>query len=231
MKVTDTSVPCVIVTGDHQGGAGEPAPLPGASVHYNWKHAGCDYAAPAAKPRHSSDRQFRPGQRSNPCKEHDTRVVVVVVVVVVVKQRWMHVVAAALQREADPSAFDVCGTANVCVCACVCVLAWMWARRVMKRVLCNLKICVAWCVKCVCVYFFVPGLPHTQVLESAVVMWTKQIKGILKQDPETALKEGHPGPEVELEFWRAKAENLNSLHVQVKLEEYVSGGGCIRSEE
>lgn len=56
------------------------------------------------------------------------------------------------------------------------------------------------------------------VLESAVVMWTKQIKGILKQDPETALKSGHPGPEVELEFWRNKAENLNSLHVQLSGE-------------
>jgi dynein heavy chain len=31
------------------------------------------------------------------------------------------------------------------------------------------------------------------VLESAIVMWTKQIKCILKQDPETALKNGHPG--------------------------------------
>ena len=45
-----------------------------------------------------------------------------------------------------------------------------------------------------------------------------QIKGILKQDPETALKSGHPGPEVELEFWRNKAENLNSLHVQLSGE-------------
>ena len=56
------------------------------------------------------------------------------------------------------------------------------------------------------------------VLESAVVMWTKQIKSILKQDPETALKNGHPGPEVELEFWRNKAENLNSLHQQLSGE-------------
>lgn len=31
------------------------------------------------------------------------------------------------------------------------------------------------------------------VLESAVVMWTRQIKNILKMDPETALKSGNPG--------------------------------------
>ena len=53
------------------------------------------------------------------------------------------------------------------------------------------------------------------VLESAVVMWTRQIKNILKMDPETALKSGNPGPDVELEFWKNKAENLNSLHQQV----------------
>eukprot|EP00960_Hanusia_phi_P039486 753915-Hanusia_phi.AAC.17 len=53
------------------------------------------------------------------------------------------------------------------------------------------------------------------VLESAVVMWTKQIKNILKMDPESALKQGNPGPEVELEFWKNKAENLNSLHNQL----------------
>jgi dynein heavy chain len=56
------------------------------------------------------------------------------------------------------------------------------------------------------------------LLESAVVMWTKQIKGILKQDPETALKNGHPGPEVEMEFWDNKADNLNSLHTQLSGE-------------
>ena len=43
-------------------------------------------------------------------------------------------------------------------------------------------------------------------------------RGILKQDPETALKNGHPGPEVELEFWDAKADNLNSLHTQLSGE-------------
>ena len=54
------------------------------------------------------------------------------------------------------------------------------------------------------------------VLESAVVTWTRQIKNVLKTDPETALKEGlNPGPLAELEFWAEKAANLNSIHDQL----------------
>eukprot|EP00976_Prorocentrum_cordatum_P108790 1194909-Prorocentrum_minimum.AAC.10 len=37
------------------------------------------------------------------------------------------------------------------------------------------------------------------VLESAVVTWTRQIKNVLKTDPEAALRDGkHPGPLVEV---------------------------------
>ena len=55
------------------------------------------------------------------------------------------------------------------------------------------------------------------VLESAVVTWTKQIKGVLKTDPETVLKDGkHPGPLAELEFWSNKAANLNAIHEQLQ---------------
>jgi dynein heavy chain len=44
------------------------------------------------------------------------------------------------------------------------------------------------------------------VLESAIVTWTRQIKGVLKTDPEAALKDGlNPGPLTELEFWEDKA--------------------------
>ena len=32
----------------------------------------------------------------------------------------------------------------------------------------------------------------------------RQIKHVLKMDPETALKSGNPGPEVELAFWKSK---------------------------
>ncbi|KAH8062602.1 dynein light chain binding protein [Aureococcus anophagefferens] len=56
-------------------------------------------------------------------------------------------------------------------------------------------------------------------LESSIITWTKQIKAVLKQDPETALvTEGrpHPGPVAELDFWTAKARNLNSIFDQLQ---------------
>mmetsp|Transcript_25005 Transcript_25005/g.85566 ORF Transcript_25005/g.85566 Transcript_25005/m.85566 type:complete len:4525 (+) Transcript_25005:136-13710(+) len=54
------------------------------------------------------------------------------------------------------------------------------------------------------------------VLETAVTTWTKQIKGVLKQDADQALKDGdNPGPLVELEFWTSKANNLNAIHEQL----------------
>jgi dynein heavy chain len=53
-------------------------------------------------------------------------------------------------------------------------------------------------------------------LESAVVTWTRQIKNVLKTDPENLLKAGeHPGPLAQIKFWEAKAANLNSIHDQV----------------
>ena len=56
-------------------------------------------------------------------------------------------------------------------------------------------------------------------LESAVVTWTRQIKQVLKMDPEHLLKdESNPGPLVELEFWENKAANLNSIHEQLSGE-------------
>ncbi|GBG89558.1 hypothetical protein CBR_g49347 [Chara braunii] len=57
------------------------------------------------------------------------------------------------------------------------------------------------------------------VLESAIVTWTRQIKNVLKTDPETILKEGsNPGPLAELEFWQEKAANLNSIYEQLSGE-------------
>jgi dynein heavy chain len=50
------------------------------------------------------------------------------------------------------------------------------------------------------------------ILESAIVQWSKQIKHVLKQDPENALKNGNnPSPMEELNFWKNKSENLNSI--------------------
>ncbi|CEL96675.1 unnamed protein product [Vitrella brassicaformis CCMP3155] len=60
---------------------------------------------------------------------------------------------------------------------------------------------------------------RVHILEGAVVMWTKQIRYVLKQDPETPLKQGlNPEPIVEIRFWRAKAANLNSIHQQLETE-------------
>ena len=53
--------------------------------------------------------------------------------------------------------------------------------------------------------------------ESAIVTWTKQIKGVLKADPDVFLKAPHsnPGPLTELNFWVERAANLNSVHEQL----------------
>ena len=55
------------------------------------------------------------------------------------------------------------------------------------------------------------------LLESAVITWTKQIKYILKQDPEALLKRGsNPTPDVEIDFWKHKSTNLNSIFDQLQ---------------
>jgi len=57
------------------------------------------------------------------------------------------------------------------------------------------------------------------LLEGAVVTWTKQIKRVLKMDPEAPLKRGeHPSPDVELDFWRTKASALNTVFRQLNSE-------------
>lgn len=54
------------------------------------------------------------------------------------------------------------------------------------------------------------------ILEGAIITWTKQIKNVLKQDPESALKSGNnPEPTVEIEFWKNKSDNLNSICEQL----------------
>ena len=55
------------------------------------------------------------------------------------------------------------------------------------------------------------------LLESAILTWTKQIKNILKQDPESQLKRGsHPTPDVEIAFWKTKAASLNAVFEQLQ---------------
>ncbi|ETM55018.1 hypothetical protein L914_01719 [Phytophthora nicotianae] len=67
----------------------------------------------------------------------------------------------------------------------------------------------------------ISGLGKDQVhsLEGSLITWTKQIKNILKQDPEALLNQrdhAHQGPMEELHFWAAKAKNLNSIFAQLQ---------------
>jgi dynein heavy chain len=60
---------------------------------------------------------------------------------------------------------------------------------------------------------------RVHALETAVVTWTRQIKNVLKLDPEQVLKSGsHPGPLAEVAFWTRKANNLNSIQEQLQGE-------------
>ena len=58
------------------------------------------------------------------------------------------------------------------------------------------------------------GLVHA--IESVIIEWTHQIQGVLKRNSAQPLLEGHnPGPLVELDFWRARATNLECIFEQV----------------
>ena len=47
-----------------------------------------------------------------------------------------------------------------------------------------------------------PDKDKAHVFEGSIITWTKQIKNVLKQEPEQVLKYGNdPGPLTELEFW------------------------------
>ena len=61
------------------------------------------------------------------------------------------------------------------------------------------------------------GKNRISLLEGAIITWTKQIRSVLKQDPESQLKLGmQPTPDVEIEFWKNKAGNLNSIFEQLQ---------------
>lgn len=60
---------------------------------------------------------------------------------------------------------------------------------------------------------------RVHVLESAIIVWTKQIRLVLKNDPEDLLKkQGHPGPLEELEFWDNQSYDLNGIFRQLQGE-------------
>jgi dynein heavy chain len=47
------------------------------------------------------------------------------------------------------------------------------------------------------------------MLEGALITWTKQIKAVLKLDPEQILQaDEEAGPLAEIQFWEDKANNL-----------------------
>jgi dynein heavy chain len=53
-------------------------------------------------------------------------------------------------------------------------------------------------------------------LETAVIDWTHQIKEVIRSDSASPLLLGlNPGPIVEIDFWAAKAANLNSIYRQL----------------
>ena len=60
------------------------------------------------------------------------------------------------------------------------------------------------------------GQERIHALENSIINWTRQIKNILKADPESQLKAGkNVGPEVEIEFWKFISSNLTSIHEQL----------------
>ena len=54
-------------------------------------------------------------------------------------------------------------------------------------------------------------------IESVIIDWTHQIRDVLKRDSAQPLLEGlNPGPAVEIQFWKAKSENLDCIFQQLR---------------
>ncbi|XP_071797739.1 dynein beta chain, ciliary isoform X1 [Asterias amurensis] len=54
-------------------------------------------------------------------------------------------------------------------------------------------------------------------IESVIIDWTHQIRDVLKRDSAQPLLEGlNPGPHVEIQFWKAKCENLECIFQQLR---------------
>jgi dynein heavy chain len=59
----------------------------------------------------------------------------------------------------------------------------------------------------------VPERERVHILETAVILWSKQIEAVLKTDPQDVIDQGgFPTPLVELDFWKTKAADLRSLY-------------------
>ena len=75
---------------------------------------------------------------------------------------------------------------------------------------------------CISCCFFLRGEPFDRGLvhsiESVIIEWTHQIQSVLKRNSAQPLLEGHnPGPLVELDFWKARAANLECIFEQVSI--------------
>lgn len=58
------------------------------------------------------------------------------------------------------------------------------------------------------------------IFENSIITWSKQIRKVLETEPEQYLKSGNnPGPLVEIEFWKKKSDNLNSIYSQLKTDQ------------
>lgn len=58
----------------------------------------------------------------------------------------------------------------------------------------------------------IPDKDKAHVFEGSIITWTKQIKNVLKLEPEQLLKQGNdPGPLTEIQFWNNKMQNLNLI--------------------
>ncbi|XP_060681399.1 dynein axonemal heavy chain 11-like isoform X1 [Hemiscyllium ocellatum] len=54
-------------------------------------------------------------------------------------------------------------------------------------------------------------------IESMVIKWTHEIRDVLKKDSAEPLLQGlNPGPKTELDFWKARKENLLCIHEQLQ---------------
>lgn len=68
-----------------------------------------------------------------------------------------------------------------------------------------------------------PERERIHLLESAVVQWTSKLQSVLNTDPEDAILKGlNPDPQQEVNFWNAKAKDLEALTKQLKDEKMVS---------
>lgn len=63
----------------------------------------------------------------------------------------------------------------------------------------------------------IPDKEKSNIFESLLIVWTKQIKKVLDTEPEQIFKSNpSPDPLCELNFWKSKSENLNSIHEQLE---------------